>query len=110
MTHLKYDHLPLFYLHPYNPKTKSFTELVLARKRQLLRYARLQNSHLRKVNSLRLKNLASLVFDGFLSKTQKISVFLLTLISKNVGQCPFYIGILNNDVDKNVGKKKDRSK
>jgi hypothetical protein len=50
----------------------------LARKRQLLRYACLQNSHLRKVNSC-FSDIVSLALVAFLSSTRKKYVFLLTL-------------------------------
>jgi hypothetical protein len=47
-----------------------FLYIVLARKRQLLRYACLQNSHLRKVNSC-FSAIASLALVAFLSSTRK---------------------------------------
>jgi hypothetical protein len=55
---------------------------VLARKRQLLRYARLQNSHLRKVNSC-FSVIASLALAAFLSSAGKKMSFLSELNNLN---------------------------
>jgi hypothetical protein len=47
---------------------------VLARKRQLLRYARLHNSHLQQVNSC-FSDIASLALDAFLSSASEKDEF-----------------------------------
>ncbi len=51
------------------------------------------NQPFTKSKRLRIKNIESLVFDDFLSKTQKISVFLLPL---NISFCIFNLIIGDN--------------